>query len=115
MGTGWPIYVCHGGPLGTHKALAGDLAALEDEFTLVFHDYRGSGASAFGAPETYDFAHLADDLEQLRDHLGHEQIDVLAHSMGVPAQGTRGWDCRTSKLSPRTGLTRSGTRTNGKW
>ena len=59
-GTGPRVYVCHGGPLGTHEALAGDLGALEGEFTLVFHDYRGSGTSASAAPESYDFAHLAD-------------------------------------------------------
>jgi pimeloyl-ACP methyl ester carboxylesterase len=83
-GTGRRVYVCHGGPLGTYAALADDLAALEGEFTLVFHDYRGSGTSASAVVDTYDFSHLADDLDQLRGHLGDEQIDVLAHSMGVP-------------------------------
>jgi pimeloyl-ACP methyl ester carboxylesterase len=82
-GTGPRLYVCHGGPLGTYEALAGQLRPLEDELTLVFHDYRGSGASAAGAPRTYDFSHLADDLDQLRAFLGDQEIDVLAHSMGV--------------------------------
>jgi pimeloyl-ACP methyl ester carboxylesterase len=64
--------------------LAHDIADLQDQFTLVFHDYRGSGSSAVAPRETYDFEHLADDLEQLRAHRGDECIDVLAHSMGVP-------------------------------
>jgi proline iminopeptidase len=56
---------------------------LADTYTLVFHDYRGSGLSGSAPPETYAFDDLADDLEQLRRHLGHGKINVLAHSMGV--------------------------------
>jgi pimeloyl-ACP methyl ester carboxylesterase len=75
--------VCHGGPLGTFRGLADELGAFESQFELVFHDYRGSGSSARATPDSYDFPHLADDLDQLRAHLGDDQIDVLAHSMGV--------------------------------
>lgn len=83
-GTGPPLYLCHGGPIGDRRGLAAQVAALHDRFTLVSHDYRGSGASSTAAASTYDFEHLADDLDELRAHLGHDRVNVLAHSMGVP-------------------------------
>ena len=63
--------------------MAAQVSALRDRFTLVSYDYRGSGASSTAHASTYDFEHLADDLDELRVHLGHEHVDVLAHSMGV--------------------------------
>ena len=80
---GSPVYFCHGGPFGRYDLFVSDLQPLEDDFTLVFHDYRGSGRSGSAPPDTYDFDHLAQDLEQLRQHLDHHKIDILAHSMGV--------------------------------
>jgi proline iminopeptidase len=82
-GSGPPIYFCHGGPFGSYEVLAADLQPLEEDFTLVLHDYRGSGRSGRAPPDTYDFSHLAADLEQLRQELGHPTIDLVAHSMGV--------------------------------
>jgi len=70
--------------MGDRRGLAAELSAMQDRFTLVSHDYRGSGASSTAPASTYDFEHLADDLDELRAHLGHERVDVLAHSMGVP-------------------------------
>src|SRR5205809_1054853 len=84
VGAGRPLYLCHGGPLGDRRGLAAQLGGLQDQFMLVSHDYRGSGASSTAPTSTYDFEHLADDLDELRVHLGHEHVDVLAHSMGVP-------------------------------
>jgi len=84
FGSGRPLYLCHGGPLADYGGLAGKIAPLRDRFTLVSHDYRGSGASATAPESTYDFEHRADDLDELRMHLGHERVDVLAHSLGVP-------------------------------
>jgi proline iminopeptidase len=81
-GHGPYLYGCHGGPANTAEYLARDLAALEDEFSLVYHDYRGSGASGTAPVGTYNFERLADDLDELRNHLGHERIHVVAHSMG---------------------------------
>ena len=83
-GTGDPLYLCHGGPLGDRQELAGEIMALRDHFTLVSHDYRGSGESSTAPSSTYDFEHLADDLDALRMYLGHDRVDVIAHSMGVP-------------------------------
>lgn len=47
-------------------------------------DLRGTGDS--GVPEdpsTYRCDHLVDDVEALREHLGLDRIDVLAHSAGA--------------------------------
>jgi proline iminopeptidase len=82
-GKGTPVYICHGGPFGRYDLFISDLEPLADAYTLVFHDYRGSGSSGSAPPETYAFEQLAHDLEQLRRHLGHGEINVLAHSMGV--------------------------------
>jgi pimeloyl-ACP methyl ester carboxylesterase len=34
------------------------------------------------SPETYTFERLADDVDELREHLGAERVSVLAHSLG---------------------------------
>jgi proline iminopeptidase len=82
IGRGPRVYVCGGGPANDHRYLAEDLAPFADEFEFVFHDYRGSGQSETAADETYTFARLADDLDELRRELGDEQIVVLGHSLG---------------------------------
>ena len=62
--------------------LISDLTGLSPYFTLVFHDYRGSGQSSTAPMDTYTFDRLADDLEELRWHLNLGSVPVLAHSMG---------------------------------
>lgn len=81
-GHGTPVLVCHGGPTSTHAYLVDDLSELSDRATLVFHDYRGSGASGVASPTTYAFERLADDVDELREYLGFEEVTLLAHSMG---------------------------------
>ena len=81
-GQGPPVYVCQGGPSNICDTLISSLAPLEEGHRLVFHDYRGSGQSAAAPAETYRFDRLADDLDELRRHLGDPSITVLAHSMG---------------------------------
>ncbi len=82
LGSGNPAIICHGGPSTTHEYLVGDLAPLVEQLTLVFHDYRGSGASDVAPTESYTFERLADDVDELRRHLGFERVSILAHSMG---------------------------------
>ena len=82
IGTGPPLLVCHGGPSNVCDTLISDLARLSPYFTLVFHDYRGSGQSSTAPEDTYTFARLADDIEELRRHLNLGSVPVLAHSMG---------------------------------
>jgi pimeloyl-ACP methyl ester carboxylesterase len=82
IGRGPPLLVCHGGPNNVCDTLISDLADLSPYFTLVFHDYRGSGQSSMSHKDTYTFPRLADDLEELRRHLNLGSVPVLAHSMG---------------------------------
>ena len=81
-GSGRPVYVCHGGPSTTYRYLMEDLEPLVGDAQLVFHDYRGSGLSGIAPRGSYTFEQLADDLDELRRHLGHDKIALLAHSMG---------------------------------
>src|SRR5436190_17316026 len=46
VGTGPPLYLCHGGPIGDRHGLVAQVAALAGRHMLVSHDYRGSGASS---------------------------------------------------------------------
>jgi pimeloyl-ACP methyl ester carboxylesterase len=81
-GTGPPLLACHGGPANISDTLADALVPLEDAYTLVYHDYRGSGSSEVAPSATYTYERIADDLDELRVHLGYERVGLLAHSMG---------------------------------
>jgi pimeloyl-ACP methyl ester carboxylesterase len=76
------VFGCQGGPNNICDTLMKDLAPLESSCTFVFHDYRGSGKSAEAPADSYRFERLADDLDELRQHLGYDKVGVLAHSMG---------------------------------
>jgi len=82
IGKGHRVFVSHGGPANDYRYLAEDLAVLDADFEFVFCDYRGSGRSDPAPPATYRIERLADDLDELRRHLGGEQILLLGHSMG---------------------------------
>ena len=82
LGTGDPVIVCHGGPSTTYAYLFDDLAPVAERFALIFHDYRGSGQSELAPADTYTFERLADDVDELRRHVGAERVRILAHSMG---------------------------------
>jgi proline iminopeptidase len=76
------VFACQGGPANDADHLATSLERLEDSFSIVYHDYRGSGGSGTASPSTYTFEQMADDLNELRMHLGQDQIPLLAYSMG---------------------------------
>jgi pimeloyl-ACP methyl ester carboxylesterase len=78
-----PLVVCHPGGPGFSGATLGDLGELARDFELVIVDPRGTGASA--RPDD-DRAYLLEDyvadLEELRQHLEVDAIDLLGHSHG---------------------------------
>jgi len=82
QGRGPRVYACHGGPANDYRYLAEGLAPLTADVELIFCDYRGSGRSGSAPESTYRLATLADDLDELRQALGDEQVVVLGHSMG---------------------------------
>jgi len=82
FGDGPPVAVLQGGPYNSCDSLIRDLGPMAGSFSWIFHDYRGSGRSGSAPQDTYRFDRIADDLDELRQHLGHSSMAVLAHSMG---------------------------------
>ncbi|WP_405362860.1 alpha/beta hydrolase [Kitasatospora sp. NBC_00085] len=79
-GTGTPVVCLPGGPMRDSVYL-GDLGGLPAHRRLVVADQRGAGLSA--TPEdlaSYRCDRLVGDVEMLREHLGLDRIDLLAHS-----------------------------------
>ena len=109
-GNGPPILACQGGPANISDTLANVLGPLEDAYTLVYHDYRGSGKSEVAPSATYTYERIADDLDELRVHLGYERVGVLAHSMG----GFIGLNYALRHLESCAGMVLVGTTPTGK-
>jgi proline iminopeptidase len=78
-----PTLVCHPGGPGFSSMYFGDLAGLGDELELVLLEPRGTGGSD-RAPDSgqYAIADYASDVEELREHLGLEQLLLFGHSHG---------------------------------
>ncbi|MFJ4576282.1 alpha/beta fold hydrolase [Streptomyces sp. NPDC088846] len=80
LGEGVPLICLPGGPMRAGGYL-GDLGGLSARRQLVVLDLRGTGESAVpDDPSTYRRDRLVDDVEALREHLGQERVDLLAHS-----------------------------------
>ncbi|CAM5690163.1 alpha/beta hydrolase [Streptomyces violaceorubidus] len=81
-GEGDPLVVLPGGPMRA-SAYLGDLGGLAEHRRLILLDLRGTGDSAVPEdPSTYRCDRLVDDVEALREHLGLERMELLAHSAG---------------------------------
>ena len=77
------VLVCHGGGPGFSSLYLGDLAGLGDELELVLLDPRGTGGSAKPSdPRAYAIEDYVSDLEDLREHLGLERMQLFGHSHG---------------------------------
>ncbi|MEV5383384.1 alpha/beta hydrolase [Streptomyces sp. NPDC052721] len=81
-GDGPPVVCLPGGP--TDSAYLADLGGLSAHRQVIRLDLRGTGRSA--TPEdtaSYRCDRLVDDVEALREHLGLERMDLLAHCAGA--------------------------------
>jgi pimeloyl-ACP methyl ester carboxylesterase len=79
-GQGPALYLVHG--IGARKTTWDKLiVGLKDQFTCVSYDLRGHGESPV-PPTPYTLDDLVDDLEALRQKLGHKKIHVAGHSLG---------------------------------
>ncbi|WP_433018725.1 alpha/beta fold hydrolase [Kribbella sp. CA-294648] len=75
-----PVVLLHGGP-GLWDYLE-PVAAMLDDLTVVHRfDQRGCGGS--NPSEEQTMRRLQDDIDELRQHWGHQQIVVLGHSFGA--------------------------------
>ncbi|GAA1949725.1 alpha/beta fold hydrolase [Kitasatospora viridis] len=82
LGTGAPLVVLPGGPGTDLRYLAG-LGGLDRHRELIPLDGRASGRSEVPHDRaTVAFTAQARDVEALREHLGLERLDLLAHSAG---------------------------------
>ena len=80
FGEGIPVICLPGGPMRDSVYL-GELGGLSAHRQLIVVDLRGTGQSAI--PEnaaSYRCDRLVDDVEALREHLGLDRLDLLAHS-----------------------------------
>ena len=76
--------VCLGGGPMQDLAYVGELGGLSAGQRLILLDLRGTGQSETPADTaTYRCDHLVDDVEALREHLGLERMDLLAHCAGA--------------------------------
>ncbi|WP_433219967.1 alpha/beta fold hydrolase [Microtetraspora malaysiensis] len=82
-GSGTPLICLPGGPM-RESAYLGELGGLSANRRLIVMDLRGTGGSA--TPEdtgSYRCDRQVDDVEALREHLGLERMDLVAHSAGA--------------------------------
>jgi proline-specific peptidase len=78
-----PTLVCHPGGPGFSSTYLADLGGLDEALELVLLDPRGTGGSDPARdPSAYAIDDYASDLEELREHLGLEQMLLLGHSHG---------------------------------
>jgi len=79
-GQGPALYLVHG--IGSRKTTWNQLIdSLKQDFTCVSYDLRGHGESPV-PPPPYSLDDLVDDLELLRQKLGHAKIHIAGHSLG---------------------------------
>ncbi|MCX4821839.1 alpha/beta hydrolase [Streptomyces sp. NBC_01142] len=79
FGEGIPVICLPGGPMLDSMYL-GELGGLSAHRQLVMVDPRGTGQSAIPENATsYRCDRLVDDVEALREHLGLDRVDLLAH------------------------------------
>jgi proline iminopeptidase len=82
LGSG-PTLVCHPGGPGFSSHYLSNLGGLDQELELVLLDPRGTGGSdPADDPGAYQIDDYADDLEELREHLGLGRLQLLGHSHG---------------------------------
>ncbi|MFJ2774087.1 alpha/beta fold hydrolase [Streptomyces sp. NPDC087300] len=82
IGAGRPLICLPGGP--QDSVYLGDLGGLSAHRQLIRLDLRGTGRSGLPADlSSCRCDRLVDDVAALRDHLGLDRTDVLAHSAGA--------------------------------
>jgi len=82
-GTGDPVVLLHGFPELAYSWRHQVPALVDAGYRVIAYDQRGYGGS--GKPddvESYDLAHLADDVVGVLDRLGIDQATIVGHDWG---------------------------------
>ncbi|MDN3357688.1 alpha/beta hydrolase [Actinomadura sp. DC4] len=83
IGEGAPVICLPGGP-SQDTAYLGSLGGLSARRKLIMLDLRGTGESAVPADAaSYRCDRQVGDVEALREHLGLDRLDLLAHCAGA--------------------------------
>jgi proline iminopeptidase len=83
FGEGEPVIVIHGGPVLDQSYMIDHFKVLSKNHRLIFYDQRASGKSAADVDtSSMTIKNLIDDIDQLRQKLGLDQVHVLGHSWG---------------------------------
>jgi proline iminopeptidase len=83
FGEGDPVVCLPGGPM-QDSAYLGELGGLSAHRRLIMVDPRGTGQSAEAEDAAgYRCDRLVEDVEALREHLGLDRLDLLAHCAGA--------------------------------
>jgi proline iminopeptidase len=101
LGAGAPVVCLPGGPM-QDSAYLGNLGGLSARRQLIMVDLRGTGTSAVPEdPSSYRCDRLVEDIEALREHLGLDRLDLLAHCAGanLAALYAARYPARVSKLA----------------
>ncbi|KYG78735.1 proline iminopeptidase-family hydrolase [Roseivirga echinicomitans] len=83
MGQGEPLVIVHGGPVMDHSYLLPHLEELAKDYQLIFYDQRACGQSSVEVQvATMNLAGFVEDIEQIRQALKLEKINLFGHSWG---------------------------------
>lgn len=83
VGAGDAVLVVHGGPGLDHNYLRPGLDVLASSRALIYYDQRGTGRSDADLDSaSINLGTFIEDMDELRQALGYEQITVLGHSFG---------------------------------
>lgn len=80
-----PIVIIHGGPGGHHYAFEHTIGKrLENKYTVIYYEQRGSGRSDAPIDEKdYQFHTILSDLEELCIYLNLNKVILLGYSFGA--------------------------------
>jgi pimeloyl-ACP methyl ester carboxylesterase len=79
-GQGEPLLLLHGG-LGSIDMFGPNLPALAEGRQVIAVDLHGHGRTALGDRQI-DPVDIGDDMAEIIEQLGHQQVDVLGYSFG---------------------------------
>jgi proline iminopeptidase len=84
IGRGEPIVVVHGGPGLDHTYLLPGMKGLAERHRVIFYDQRGVGQSEAALDATtMSFDRFVSDIGDVRDAMGIDRVNLLAHSWGA--------------------------------